>query len=122
MSVDKTKKENDGVEALQEAIKRKDRVPLTYTPHNIAKDDVDRSDIKVFPDNVYEEKDSHPHDVKLDTLGKGRISLLKRSPSLHSESDAEEIKDEDVTSGRNRSPAFCKDAINDGKPDVLMEE
>ena len=76
------------MEAFQEAIKRKDGAPLTYTPHNIAKDDVDRSDIKVFPDNVYEEKDSHPPDIKLDTLGKGRISLPKRSPSLHSESDA----------------------------------
>ena len=41
---------------------------------------------------------------------------------LHSESDAEEIKDEDVTSGRNRSPAFCKDAANDDKPDIPIEE
>ena len=120
--VDKTNKESDGVEAFQEEIKRKDTIPLMHTPHKIAKNDMDKNDIKMFIHDFYEGKDSHILDIKPDTLGKGRIFLLKRSPLLHSESDAEDIKDEDVTSGRNRSPAFRKDVVNDGKPDILMEE
>ena len=37
----------------------------------MTKDAVDRSDIKVFPDKIYEGKDSRPPDIKLDNLGKG---------------------------------------------------
>ena len=87
MLLDKTEKENDGVEAFREAIGRKDRVPSIYSPQDMTKDYMDGVDIEMFPNEVHEGKDSGPPDIKLDTfcrnsdtLGKGRISLLKRSP------------------------------------------
>ena len=89
------------MEVFPEAIKRKDRIPSTHTPQDIAKDDIDWIDIEVFHDEVNKGKDSHPPDINPDNPGKGRISLLKRSPSLHSKSDAEEVKDKDITSARS---------------------
>ena len=95
MSIDKGKNKRDGVEALREAINRKDRIPLTHTPQDIAKDDIYWIVIEVFPDEVNKGKDSIPPDINPDTPylysdnpGKGRISLLKRSPSLHRDNDA----------------------------------
>ena len=53
----------------------------------MAKDDIDGIDIEVFPDKVNQGKDSRPPDINpdipykySDNPGKGRISLLKRSP------------------------------------------
>ena len=87
----------------------------------MAKDDIDWIDIEVFPGEVNKGKDSHPPDINPDNPGKGRISLLKRSPSIHSESDAEEVKDEDITSARSRSSEYCKGTDTDYKPDLSLE-
>ena len=50
---DKKNKVSDGVEVFQEAIKRKDTIPLMNTPHNTAKNDMDKNDIKMFLHNLY---------------------------------------------------------------------